>query len=138
MSLAEVRWIAVPHVADDRGVLTSIEGGIDIPFEIQRVFFVHAVRVERGGHAHRFTRQIAIPISGAFRVDLSDGRASASYHLTDSNQGLYMPPMTWVRLYDFVPGAVCLVLADTHYDRTASIRSWEEFLAAIRTGGCPA
>jgi hypothetical protein len=138
MSLGEVRWIDLPHALDERGVLTSIEGGIDLPFDIRRLFFMHGIRAERGGHAHRFTRQLVLPIAGEFSVDLSDGDNSASFRLTDPNRGLYMPPLTWVRLYDFAQGAVCLVLADTHYDRSASIRRWEEFLAAVGATGRPA
>jgi len=131
MSLSEVRWIELPHVPDERGVLTSIEAGIDIPFDIRRIFFMHQIRAERGGHAHRFTQQVVLPISGEFKVDISNGRESASYEFTDANRGLYLPPMIWVRLFDFVPGAVCLVLADTHYDRGASIRTWDDFLAEV-------
>lgn len=137
MSLGEVRWIDLPHALDERGVLTSIEGGIDVPFDIRRLFFMHGIRAERGGHAHRFTRQLVLPIAGELSVDLSDGHNSASFRLTDPNRGLYMPPMTWVRLYDFALGAVCLVLADTHYDRSASIRRWEDFLAAVGATGNP-
>jgi dTDP-4-dehydrorhamnose 3,5-epimerase-like enzyme len=131
MSIDEVSWINLPHAADERGVLTSVEAGVDVPFEIRRIFYMHAIRAERGGHAHRDTRQVVLPVAGEFSVELSDGRNSANYRLADPNRGLYMPPMTWVRLYDFSAGAVCLVLADTHYDRSASLRSWEEFLAAV-------
>lgn len=137
MSLADVRWIGLPHVPDDRGVLTSIEAGIDIPFDIRRIFFMHQIRAERGGHAHRLTQQLVLSVSGEFKVDLSDGRESASYEFTDANRGLYLPPMIWVRLYDFAPGAVCLVLADTHYDRGASIRRWDNFLAEVGSAQGP-
>lgn len=40
MSLADVRWIELPHAVDERGVLTAIEAGRDIPFEITRVFYM--------------------------------------------------------------------------------------------------
>jgi len=134
MSLADVRWIELPHAVDERGVLTAIEAAIDIPFEITRVFYMHGTPagVERGAHAHRDTRQIVIPIAGSFRVDLSDGAAMHSFELSDPNRGLYMPPMTWVRLYDFSPLAVCLVLADKHYDRSRSLGSWDEFVRTLR------
>ena len=37
--------------------------------------------------------------------------------------------MTWVRLTDFTPDAVCLVLADTLYADVSYIRDWDEFVA---------
>lgn len=136
MSPAGVRWIDLPHATDSRGVLTAIEGAKDIPFEIRRIFYMHGTPpgIERGGHAHRDTRQIVVPVCGRLTVDLSDGRATESFALDDPNRGLYMPPMTWTRLYGFSPHAVCLVLADTHYDRAKSLRTWEDFVAAVGPG----
>jgi hypothetical protein len=119
---------------DARGVLTSIESGRDIPFEVRRVFFMHSVNNERGGHAHRVTQQLLLSPAGEFRVDLSDGRESVTYRLDDPNRALYLSPMTWIRLYGFVPGTVCLVLADTHYAENGYIRQWEDFLAEVRAG----
>jgi len=141
MNEAHARWIDLPHAQyEDGGVLTAIEAERDIPFAIRRAFYMHATPpgIERGGHAHSDTRQILIPVAGELSVELSDGAETRTFRLSDPNRGLYMPPMTWVRLYDFSPGAVCLVLADTHYDRSKSLRTWNDFLRA-RAGGprCP-
>jgi len=134
LSLAEVRGLDLPHSADERGFLTAIEGGVDIPFEIRRVFYMHATPpgVERGGHAHRDTRQVVIPLAGGFDIELFDGQATKSFRLDQPNRGLYMPPMTWIRLWGFTEHAVCVVLADTHYDRSKSIRTLEAFMAEAR------
>jgi hypothetical protein len=133
MSLSEVRWIDLPSVADSRGVLTSIESCIDVPFEIRRLFFMHGVQGERGGHALRLTSQVLLSAAGRFTVDVSDGADSASHTVNDPNRGLYLPPMTWVRLYDFTPGAVCLVVADTHFAESAYLRDWDEFVNTSRS-----
>ena len=132
MALRDVSWIPLPHVPDERGVLTSIESGLDVPFEIRRVFFMRDVRGERGGHAHRTTRQLIVAIAGTFMVEVSDGLATASYHMNDPHRGLYLPPMTWVRLNDFEASAICLVLADTHFADAAYLRDWDEFVATSR------
>lgn len=132
MSLADVRWIDLPHSVDERGVLTAVESMVSIPFDIRRIFYMHGtpLGIERGGHAHADTQQILISISGRFDVELSDGRFSRRFELANPNHGLFMPPMTWVRLENFSEHAVCLVLADTHYDRSKSIRTWEQFVIA--------
>jgi hypothetical protein len=137
MSFSEIRWIDLPHVQDERGVLTSVESGLDIPFDIRRIFFMHALRGERGGHAHRVTRQLLLPVAGEFKVHVSDGAESGTYPMADPNRALYLPPMTWVRLYEFTPHAVCLVLADTHYVDDTYIHDWDEFLRT-RHGARPA
>ena len=132
--LEAIRWIDLPNAVDERGVLTAVEGGRSIPFEIRRVFYMHGTPsgIDRGGHAHRDTQQVVIPVSGRFDVELSDGREARPYVLSDPNRGLYMPPMIFIRLQNFSAQAVCLVLADTHYDRSKSIRTWEEFLSTVR------
>ena len=130
--LDAVRWIAIPSHADDRGVLTAIEGGIDIPFEIRRVYFVHDVRRERGGHAHRDTHQVVVAVSGRCEIVLSDGGREARYQLDDITRGLYLGPMLFIRTGEFAPGTVLASFSSTHYDKTRSIRSWDDYLAAIR------
>jgi hypothetical protein len=129
MSLTDVHWIDLPHVPDERGVLTSIESGPDVPFEIRRVFFMRHVRGERGGHAHRATRQLLVPIAGVFNVEVSDGTETATHTMNDPHRGLLVPPMTWVRLSEFTPDAICLVLADTLYSNAGYIRDWDKFVA---------
>lgn len=132
-SLEQVQWVDLPHNVDARGVLTAIEATKDVPFPIRRLFYMQGtpIGVERGGHAHRDTQQVAIAIHGEFRVELSDGHERRTFSLQSPTRGLYMPPMIFVRLFDFSPGATCLVLADTPYERSRSIRSWPEYLAAI-------
>ena len=133
MSLSDVRWIELPHAHDERGVLAAIESGLDVPFEIRRVFFLHSVRGVRGGHAHRTTRQLVVPVAGTFRVEVADGHGSATYEMMDPHRGLYVPALTWIRLDRFSPNAVCLVLSDTHYGDAEYIRDWDAFIDESRS-----
>ncbi len=130
-ALQEVRWIDLPSVDDPRGTLTAAESQLDVPFDIQRVFFMHHVTASRGGHAHRDTDQVVIAVAGRFKVELFDGEDSASYVLDRPNRGLYVPRMVLVDLDRFSPDAVCLVLASTHYDMSRSLRTRADFLQAI-------
>ena len=135
--LDAIRWITLPSAVDERGVLTAVESGRDLPFEIRRVFYVHHVAAERGGHAHRDTDQVAVAACGRLRLEVSDGERTAEFVLDDPTRGLFLPRMLFVRLCDFSPGAVCLVLASTHYDRARSIRGWDEYLSAVRADRGP-
>lgn len=128
-----LKWIELPSNIDERGVLTSIESRGDTPFVVKRLFYMHHIVSERGGHAHRDTDQVVIAIAGKFKIDFSDGVNSKTYSLNEPTKGLYMPRMVFTRLYDFSPNAVCLVLANTHYDIKRSIRSWEEYLKEIES-----
>ncbi|MCX8044170.1 MAG: FdtA/QdtA family cupin domain-containing protein [Desulfobacterota bacterium] len=131
-ALNQVRWIELPSNRDNRGILTSIESGIDIPFTIKRVFYMHHIVSDRGGHAHRDTDQVVIAISGRFVMELSDGIEHRFFELDDPTRGVYIPRMIFIKMYNFTPDAVCCVLASTHYDITRSIRSWEEYLQVVK------
>ena len=129
--LEGVRWIDLPAMADDRGTLTAVEAGLDIPFEIRRVFYMHHVIADRGGHAHRDTDQVVIGIAGRHVIEVSDERRCLRFVLDDPNKGLFLPRMTFTSLKEFSAGAVSLVLASTHYDRSRSIRTFEDYLAVL-------
>ena len=121
------RWVELSQFADERGVLTSIETGVDVPFSVQRVFFISDASGDRGNHAHRETNQLLVAVSGDFTVDVSTGGATTQYVMSSRARGLFLPPMTWVRLHSFSVDAVCLVLADRSYAESAYIRDWDEF-----------
>lgn len=134
MKIGDVRWIQLGTNADSRGNLTAIEAGADVPFDIKRIFYMHDVAngSVRGGHAHRDTDQFAVAVSGSIRIIVSDGSVSRKIILDTPSAGILLPRMTWTRLTDFSPGAVCLVLASTHYERSLSIRDWVSYLAERR------
>ena len=131
----EIRWIALPAVSDDRGTLTAVESMRDIPFEIRRIFYMHHISADRGGHAHRDTDQVVIGIAGSHEIEVKDGHKALTFVLDDPNKGLYLPRMTFTTLKEFSAGAVSLVLASTHYDRGRSIRTFQEYLAVLGTPG---
>lgn len=131
--LDDIRWIDLPAVTDDRGTLTAVEATVDIPFDIRRIFYMHHISADRGGHAHRDTDQVIIGISGRHVIEVKDARRSLRFVLDDPDKGLYLPRMTFTSLMEFSPGAVSLVLASTHYDRSHSIRTFEEYLALLQT-----
>lgn len=129
-NLSEVKWIELPTRKDHRGTLT-IASPPEILFSVARLFYLHGIApgVARGGHAHRVTAQIIIPVSGRFMLDLTDGMERSSYTLDNPQRAIYVPPMIWDHLYDFTPDSVCLVLASTQYSEPDYIRDWNEFLA---------
>ena len=130
--LDQAKLISLPSVVDSRGVLTAIEGTKDIPFEIKRVFYVHHIEHDRGGHAHRDTDQIVIAISGSFAVELFDGKEYKHFDMNDPTKGLYIPRMIFITMYNFTSQSVCLVMANCFYDMSRSFRSKEDYLKFLR------
>lgn len=132
MSVSDCRIIELPKITDPRGNLSFIEGGQHIPFDIKRVYYLYDVPggSDRGSHAHKNLHQFVVAMSGSFDVALDDGKEKKRFHLNRSYYGLYVCPMMWRDLDNFSSGAVCMVLASTHYDEADYIRDYDQFVAA--------
>ena len=130
MALSDCHLIDMPKIVDARGNLSFIEGGVHIPFDIKRVYYLYDVPggSDRGSHAHKNLHQFIVAMSGSFDVVLDDGKEQKRFHLNRSYYGLYVCPMMWRHLDNFSSGAVCMVLASAHYDVADYIRNHEEFL----------
>ena len=129
--LNKVRWVNFGVNRDPRGNLIAIEGEQTIPFSIERIFYMNKVIDERGGHAHMDTDQVIIAIHGSFKVTLSDGNEKQVFEFNDPEKGLFVPKMIFTKLFEFSSDAVCLVLANTHYDIKKSMRTWQDYLNYI-------
>lgn len=118
---------------DSRGNLTIVEEGVEVPFKIQRVYWIHGVPEgeERGKHSNRVSSEYVIAISGSVEITLEDVNGRRTYHLDSNDNGLLIPPDTWDELRNFSPDAVLLVMASHSYDESTYINSYEKFLESI-------
>lgn len=130
MSVNDCKIIQLPKISDPRGNLSFIDGGQHIPFDIKRVYYLYDVPggSDRGSHAHKRLQQFIVAMSGSFDVVLDDGKEKKRFHLNRSYYGLYVCPMMWRDLDNFSSGAVCMVLASTHYNAADYIRDYSKFL----------
>ena len=131
--------IELPRIASPSGSLTSISGGVSLPFDIERVYYLYDIPggETRGGHAHRQLHQLIVAASGSFDVLLDDGTNRRVVHLNRPYFGLYLTNMIWRELLNFSSGGICLVLASAHYDEADYFREYDEFQKAARNGRRP-
>jgi hypothetical protein len=131
--LEACRTIELPRISSPSGTITPVQGGAEIPFEIERVFFMYDIveGARRGGHAHRLLEQVYVAAMGSFRAVLDDGRERRSFELRQPHVGLYIPTMVWTDLVDFSSGTICVVLASRHYEEAEYIRAYDEYLDAV-------
>ena len=75
--------------------MVAVEGGIDIPFDIKRVYYIWGTQHDqvRGHHAHRKLEQVIIVVSGWCDFILDDGKTRETVHLSAGSQGLYLKCM---------------------------------------------
>ena len=120
-------------LGDERGKLVVVEGAQDIPFDIQRVFYIYGSdsEVVRGQHANRNSEFVLINVSGSSKVRVDNGFEEEIIELNRPRMGLYLPTMLWKDMYDFSADSVLLVLANTHYDGHEYIRDYDEFIKEV-------
>lgn len=76
--------------------------------------------------------ELIMAVSGQCTVSVDDGRGTVrDFTLNRSNEGLYLPPLTWRTITDFVTSTTCLVLASKLYDEADYIRDYNLFKAVI-------
>ena len=118
---------------DERGSMIVIEGGIDIPFDIKRMFYIYGsdTSVIRGQHANRESEFILINVHGTSKVKLRDGEEERIVVLDTPMKGVYIPRMVWKDMYDFSEDSVLLVLASTHYTADEYVRNFGDYVSEV-------
>ena len=131
----QYKIVEFADLGDERGNLVVIEGdGIDIPFDIKRVFYMYGsdAEVVRGQHANRETEFLMVNVGGSNKVRVDNGEEEEIIELNRPGMGLYLAPMLWKDMYDFSPDSVLLVMASRHYDGGEYIRNYEDYLAELK------
>ncbi len=127
MELARI--IELPKFLDKRGNLSFIEEFKQIPFKIERTYWIYDVPggEYRGGHAYRENEEFIVALSGSFDVILDDGKNKTTYSLNRSYYGLYVPKGYWREMNNFSTNSLALILASKPYDEADYERDYEAF-----------
>lgn len=136
-SVLDVRgcdWVPLRAIGDERGWLVSLESGGNVPFVVQRVYYIFGTQadIRRGLHAHWDLEQLVICVSGSCRFVVDDGVRRREVRLDDPALGLHVRGVVWREMYDFSPDCVLMVLASQHYDESDYIRDYPSFMAAVK------
>jgi len=133
MPLSEVKLLEFPKILDPRGNLSFLQNNDQLPFAVQRVYWIYDVPGGdfRGGHAYRSLQEVIISLSGSFDVVLSDGYEEKKITLNRSYYGLYVPKMIWRQLENFSTNALAFIAADQPYSEQDYIRDFEAFKQTV-------
>lgn len=134
MTLEEAKIIELPKIPDKRGNLSIIEEFKNIPFKIERTYWIYDVPGGeiRGGHAYRENQEFIVALSGSFDVVLDDGKEQQVFSLNRSYYGLYVPKGMWRQMQNFSTNSLALILASTPYSPSDYIFDHDKFKAAIK------
>ncbi|WP_248890704.1 sugar 3,4-ketoisomerase [Citrobacter freundii] len=125
----KIELIPLQIHGDDRGSLVALETEKNIPFIIQRVYYLFDTKngVVRGYHAHKQLKQVAIAVRGSCCFTLDDGHERVDIVLNNPSQGLLIESFMWREISNFSDDCVLMVLADSKFDESDYVRDYEEF-----------
>lgn len=129
MKISDAQLLDLPKILDKRGNLSIIEEFKNIPFKIQRTYWIYDVPggEARGGHAYRENEEFIVALSGSFDVVLDDGQERKTFSLNRSYYGLYVPKGLWREMNNFSTNSLALILASTPYNREDYIYDYDSF-----------
>lgn len=127
------RIIQLPKIADPRGNLSFFENNNQVPFKIQRTYWIYDVPggEARGGHAYKMNTEFIVALSGSFDVVIDDGKNQRVYTLNRSYYGLYVPQLLWREIKNFSTNSLALIVASTVFDESDYIRDYETFRTMV-------
>lgn len=121
--------INLPKILDERGNLSLVEELADIPFKIERTYWIYDVPggEVRGGHAYNINQEFIVALSGSFDVLLDNGVEAKIFSLNRSYYGLYVPNGIWRQMLNFSTNSLALIIASTKFDLSDYIYDYELF-----------
>lgn len=125
--------IQLPKILDRRGNLSVIEEWKEIPFKIERTYWIYDVPggEARGGHAYKENQEFIVALSGSFDVILDDGKERQTYSLNRSYYGLYVPKGIWREMNNFSTNSLALILSSTGFNQEDYLYDYEQFKTFI-------
>ena len=128
--MEDIKIVELTKISDPRGNLSVVEKMKDIPFKIERTYWIYDVPggEARGGHAYRENEEFIIALSGSFDVILDNGKEKQIFHLNRSYYGLYVPKGIWREMDNFSTNSLALILSSTKYNANDYIRDYDDFI----------
>jgi uncharacterized RmlC-like cupin family protein len=130
MIFSDVTLINLPKIPDQKGNLSFLQNNDQIPFEIQRMYWIYDVPggEQSKGHAYKNLQEVIIALTGSFDVIFNDGNnGEKKITLNRSYYGIYIPRMVWRHLENFSTNSLAFVVADKPYGEGEYIRNLQEY-----------
>ena len=130
--------INLPKIEDPRGNLSFVQDFDQIPFKIERIYWVYDVGGgnQLSGHACKNQQEFIIALSGSVDVVVDNGSEVQKFQLNRSYYGLHVVGCTWRQMENFSTNALVLVISSTRNIEEDYIHDYQEYLKHREHVGC--
>jgi dTDP-4-dehydrorhamnose 3,5-epimerase-like enzyme len=134
MKINTLKKIEYSKFSEDNGQLSIFQVGVEIPYEIKRIFTVLANNGDiRGNHAHKSCSQLLICLAGKIRLTCDDGMGNIETFLLDQkSKGILISPRIWAFQEYLLNQSVLMVVCDQPYNPDEYIRNYDDFISIIK------
>ena len=129
-----IKKFDLKRFGDKDGNLFTINSFEELPFIPNRLFYITDLNFEsvRGEHASKTSKFLIVSQKGKVKVDLYRGDKKETFVLEGNGEGVYLPVMTWMKLYDFEEESMVMVIASKEYIKEDYIEQFDEYLLEYR------
>lgn len=126
-----IRVNTIPTV--NAGELSFFESTHDIPFEINRIYYISKVPegVRRGFHAHKELKQLLFCPYGKIQLVIDNGSEREEITLSDPSIGVVIEQPVWREMLWLQKDSVLCVAASDYYKVEDYMRDYNEFIDYI-------
>ena len=130
LSIVDIKTIKT----STNGQLSFFESMKDVPFKIERVYYIYDVLFGnvRGFHAHKNLKQLIFCPHGKILLTFDDGNLKRSMVLDDPTKGLLITKPIWRTMRWLDDNSLLVVAASQHYDENDYIRCYDDFKDYLR------
>ena len=121
--------INIPKVEDYRGNLSVLCDSGVLPFVVARTYWHTNLQVGEVGYpaAKYTTREMVVALYGSIEIETEGKSGFKTLRLERPDQGAYIPPMTWRRIYSNSENAAVLIVASALCDPVDCITDYNKF-----------
>jgi hypothetical protein len=122
------RLIALPEIVGKHGNYSVLEFP-DLPFSVQRVYWVYNSKpgMTGGNHAHLRANRVLVCVKGKAEVSLESSEGTRyDFSLDRPSKGLFFPKLHWIT-YSLIGDAILMVLVDTLFHDDVKIEDYANF-----------
>lgn len=126
--ISQLKSLPLTVFKQNSGKLAALEVVKNIPWPIERIFFISSISTEhRGNHAHKECNQFFVCIAGSVLIRCHDGQNQTDFTLSELDKSLIVPAGIWVDLQMDENTAIA-VITDQRYDEADYINDFDEYL----------